>query len=63
MSGWAPAGLVVRGASALGLPLPSTGYARSAYGNVNIDFGPATWLSLPLGGPVTVFAGIGRAHV
>ncbi len=51
------AGLTIVGASALGLPLPSTGYARQAYGNVSVDFGPATWLTLSVDGTVTVFAG------
>jgi isoquinoline 1-oxidoreductase len=50
-------GLTIKGASALGLPLPSTGYARQAYGNVAPDFGPATWLTIDRGGAVTVFAG------
>lgn len=50
-------GLTVIGLSALGLPLPSTGYARQAYGNVSVDFGPATWLTVDLAGTVTVFAG------
>lgn len=49
--------LTVRGASALGLPLPQTGYARSAYGNVTPDFGPATWLTIDNEGNVTLFAG------
>jgi isoquinoline 1-oxidoreductase len=53
----APEGLVIQGASALGLPLPSTGYARQAYGNVSVDFGPATWLTVGADGAVTVFAG------
>jgi isoquinoline 1-oxidoreductase len=53
----APEGLVIVGASALGLPLPSTGYARQAYGNVSVDFGPATWLTVGADGAVTVFAG------
>ncbi|MGE0599976.1 MAG: molybdopterin cofactor-binding domain-containing protein [Dehalococcoidia bacterium] len=51
------AGLTVRGALALGLPLPTTGYARGAYGNVSVDFGPATWLTVGDDGRVTVFAG------
>ena len=50
-------GLTIQGASALGLPLPSTGYARQAYGNVNPDYGPATWLRIAPDGAVTVFAG------
>jgi len=50
-------GLTITGASALGLPLPSTGYARQAYGNVSVDFGPATWLTVGADGAVTVFAG------
>ncbi|HEX6032009.1 MAG TPA: molybdopterin cofactor-binding domain-containing protein [Tepidiformaceae bacterium] len=50
-------GLTIQGASALGLPLPSTGYARQAYGNVAPDFGPATWLTIDPDGAVTVFAG------
>lgn len=50
-------GLTIRGASALGLPLPQTGYARAAYGNVTPDFGPATWLTVDGEGRVTVFAG------
>ncbi|MGE3075068.1 MAG: molybdopterin cofactor-binding domain-containing protein [Dehalococcoidia bacterium] len=49
--------LTIRGASALGMPLPTTGYARGAYGNVSIDFGPATWLTVGEDGHVTVFAG------
>jgi len=53
----AAGGLTIRGASALGLPLPSTGYARSAYGNVAPDFGPATWLRIEPAGDVVVFAG------
>ncbi len=51
------AALTIRGGSALGLPLPQTGYARSAYGNVTPDFGPATWLTIDGDGNVTVFAG------
>ena len=51
------AGLSIQGASALGLPLPATGYARQAYGNVSADFGPATWLTVGADGRVTVFAG------
>lgn len=51
------AGLSIQGASALGLPLPATGYARQAYGNVSVDFGPATWLTVGPDGCVTVFAG------
>lgn len=50
-------GLTIIGASALGLPLPATGYARQAYGNVSVDFGPATWLTVGPDGAVTVFAG------
>lgn len=50
-------GLTVRGAAALGLPLPQTGYARSAYGNVTPDYGPATWLEVHPDGSVHVFAG------
>ncbi len=50
-------GLTIRGASALGLPLPASGYARQAYGNVTPDFGPATWLRVAPDGAVTVFAG------
>ncbi|MGH2608860.1 MAG: molybdopterin cofactor-binding domain-containing protein, partial [Tepidiformaceae bacterium] len=49
--------LTVRGAAGLGLPLPSTGYARSAYGNVVPDFGPSPWLQVAGDGRVTVFAG------
>lgn len=49
--------LIIKGASALGLPLPQTGYARQAYGNVSPDFGPAKWLSIRPDGVVTVFAG------
>ena len=51
------AALIIRGASALGLPLPTTGYARGAYGNVSVDYGPATWLTVDEDGTVTVFAG------
>jgi isoquinoline 1-oxidoreductase len=50
-------GLTILGASALGLPLPATGYARSAYGNVTPDFGPATWLHIDSEGTVSAFAG------
>lgn len=50
-------GLVIQGGAGLGLPLPSTGYARLAYGNVTPDFGPARWLSIAADGAVTVFAG------
>ncbi|MEP7215724.1 MAG: molybdopterin cofactor-binding domain-containing protein [Anaerolineaceae bacterium] len=50
-------GLNIFGASALGLPLPSTGYARQAYGSVTPDYGPACWLSVDPSGAVTVFAG------
>ncbi len=50
-------GLEIFGASALGLPLASTGYARQAYGNVTPDFGPARWLSIDPGGTVTVYSG------
>lgn len=50
-------GLTIKGAAALGLPLPQTGYARQAYGNVSPDFGPATWLTIAPDGAVTVFAG------
>ena len=50
-------GLTVQGGSALGLPLPATGYARLAYGNVTPDFGPANWLTIQPDGVVTVFAG------
>lgn len=50
-------GLTIRGSSALGLPLPSTGYAQHAYGNVSPDFGPATWLRIAADGTVTVYAG------
>ncbi len=56
MSGADPA-LEIFGASALGLPLPSTGYAQRAYGNVAPDFGPARWLSIDVDGTVTVYAG------
>jgi isoquinoline 1-oxidoreductase len=49
--------LVVRGAAGLGLPLPQTGYARSAYGNVSPDFGPSPWLEIDPHGHVTVLAG------
>ncbi|MEX1103804.1 MAG: molybdopterin cofactor-binding domain-containing protein, partial [Dehalococcoidia bacterium] len=51
------AGLTIRGAAGLGLPLPATGYARSAYGNVVPDFGPSTWLTVAPDGVVRVFAG------
>jgi len=57
MSDAAFEGLIIRGGSALGLPLPSTGYARQAYGNVTPDFGPARWLSINADGAVTVYAG------
>ena len=50
-------GLEILGAAALGLPLPSTGYARQAYGNVTPDFGPARWLWIDRAGTVTVYAG------
>ncbi|MFN0148685.1 MAG: molybdopterin cofactor-binding domain-containing protein [Dehalococcoidia bacterium] len=50
-------GLAILGASALGLPLPSTGYARQAYGNVTPDFGPARWLFIGAAGDVTLYAG------
>ncbi|MEX0781305.1 MAG: molybdopterin cofactor-binding domain-containing protein [Dehalococcoidia bacterium] len=51
------AGLTIRGAAGLGLPLPATGYARTAYGNVVPDFGPSTWLTVAPDGVVRVFAG------
>jgi nicotinate dehydrogenase subunit B len=51
------AALTILGPSALGLPLPATGYARGAYGNVTPDFGPAPWLTIGGDGAVTVLAG------
>src|SRR5688572_11378493 len=51
------AGLTVRGMAGLGLPLPATGYARSAYGNVMPDFGPSPWLTVDSDGQVTVYCG------
>jgi CO/xanthine dehydrogenase Mo-binding subunit len=57
MSDRPPDGLEIFGASALGLPLPSSGYARQAYGNVTPDFGPARWLAIEPSGLVTVYAG------
>ncbi len=50
-------GLVIQGPAALNFPPPSTGYARSAYGNVTPDFGPAPWVSVRPNGHVRVFAG------
>jgi isoquinoline 1-oxidoreductase len=50
-------GLTIQGAAGLGLPLPQSGYARSAYGNVQPDFGPSPWLTVAPDGRVTVFAG------